>query len=551
MSGRSSRIYSVDDPRFFHNDRDFLIELPGLIRKGARKYFFLPLTTNPDSPPFIDGTFFNKYRTVLSMLIPALIVHICWWVYMSVNSKFDLFVGELAGSEKPRFLLSITMLFGSLFAGATSEGGATISFPVLTLILGVHPLDARNFGFMIQSVGMSCAAFAIFFLNIKLEYHSLLYCTLGGALGVTTGLEFIMPLVSPAFTKMYFVSVWFAFAIALFWVCFIQKRWKVYEGIPYWEATHFPPALVFDFTAPRAQLGAMWGRIRTRVVGDSAIQSQQQQLDAPISTREARAPEAPTTQVRFHWKAATLFVTGFVGGIFSAMGGSGLDICCFSVLTLLFSVSERVATPTSIVLMSINSIVAFVWLRGVGGISSESWNLWLCCVPVVCIGAPLGAILMSRWHRLVISLLVVIVSVTQLAGALYVVQPWHDEHTNHPLELCLYSLLLMLFSGVVFVVMAWAGHVMVVSYTDLPFETRFVEEDRLRECNGDGNASANSIEMRPAGTAARAPPSPSPSWSWFAYDRRTLNNLAELNENSTGRLAVAKDENEASSQTSL
>ena len=34
-----------------------------------------------------------------------------------------------------------------------------------------------------------------------------------------------------------------------------------------------------------------------------------------------------------------------------------MDICSFSVLTLLFRVSEKVATPTSIVLMAINASV--------------------------------------------------------------------------------------------------------------------------------------------------------------------------------------------------
>jgi hypothetical protein len=31
-----------------------------------------------------------------------------------------------------------------------------------------------------------------------------------------------------------------------------------------------------------------------------------------------------------------LLVTGFVGGIFSALCGSGVDICSFSILSLLF-----------------------------------------------------------------------------------------------------------------------------------------------------------------------------------------------------------------------
>ena len=57
------------------------------------------------------------------------------------------------------------------------------------------------------------------------------------------------------------------------------------------------------------------------------------------------------------WQAAVLVGVGFLGGIFSSVAGSGVDICSFSVLTLLFRVSEKVATPTSIVLMAINASV--------------------------------------------------------------------------------------------------------------------------------------------------------------------------------------------------
>ncbi|KAK6020803.1 hypothetical protein OSTOST_13536, partial [Ostertagia ostertagi] len=50
------------------------------------------------------------------------------------------------------------------------------------------------------------------------------------------------------------------------------------------------------------------------------------------------------------WKAIVLFITGFVGGVFDAFAGSGVDICIFSIITLLFRVTEKTATPTTVVL---------------------------------------------------------------------------------------------------------------------------------------------------------------------------------------------------------
>ena len=36
------------------------------------------------------------------------------------------------------------------------------------------------------------------------------------------------------------------------------------------------------------------------------------------------------------WQAVVLLAVGFLGGIFSAVAGSGVDICSFSILSLLF-----------------------------------------------------------------------------------------------------------------------------------------------------------------------------------------------------------------------
>ena len=49
--------------------------------------------------------------------------------------------------------MSITMIFGSMIAGATSEGGGAVAFPVMTLALHIQPSIARDFSLMTQSCG--------------------------------------------------------------------------------------------------------------------------------------------------------------------------------------------------------------------------------------------------------------------------------------------------------------------------------------------------------------------------------------------------------------
>ncbi|CAN0380354.1 unnamed protein product, partial [Ectocarpus sp. 13 AM-2016] len=122
------------------------------------------------------------------------------------------------------------------------------------------------------------------------------------------------------------------------------------------------------------------------------------------------------------WKACVLFLCGFVGGIFSAISGSGIDICTFSILTLLFRVTEKTATPTSVVLMAINTLVGFMYRQlAMGGVEPEAVRFFTVCVPVVVIGAPLGSLLGSHLHRLVLAAMIYITDGVQFVGALAIV----------------------------------------------------------------------------------------------------------------------------------
>lgn len=67
----------------------------------------------------------------------------------------------------------------------------------------------------------------------------------------------------------------------------------------------------------------------------------------------------------------------------SALTGSGVDICAFSVLVMLFRVTERVATPTSILLMAVNTLVGFSWRHWAAGpdhpIPELAWRHFAVC----------------------------------------------------------------------------------------------------------------------------------------------------------------------------
>jgi len=229
-----------------------------------------------------------------------------------------------------------------------------VAFPVMTLALHIKPTVARDFSLMIQSCGMSAAAFTIFWMKVKLEKHSLFFCSGGAVFGMIFGLEVIDGILSPIEKKLGFVCIWFSFAFALFLLNREHKR-RTFDQIQNFGV----------------------------------------------------------------WQAVTLVAVGFIGGIFSAIAGSGVDICSFSVLSLLFRVSEKVSTPTSIVLMAVNTCVGFYWrqMMTFTGVENDAWGYFKVCVPIVVIFAPLGSIIASHFHRQVLAALVYILDTVALVTA--------------------------------------------------------------------------------------------------------------------------------------
>lgn len=252
---------------------------------------------------------------------------------------------------------SVTMMFGSFIAGASAEGGGAIAFPVFTLLLKIPPIDARNFSFAIQSVGMVSASLLIIGRGIQIEWRGVIYPAIGGMLGLVIGTYAVVPHLEPVTTKLFFVSLWMAFGIGL------------------WRAN----------------------RNASRIIYTS--------LDTHLHSADL----------------ARLVLTGLVGGVVTAIFGNGVDLVTFCVLTLWYGLDEKVATPTSVVLMSVITVAGFLLHGGIiRDVSENTIHAWIAAAPVVLVFAPLGAFVISRWHRLSIARLLYTIIVVQLIGALFV-----------------------------------------------------------------------------------------------------------------------------------
>lgn len=255
--------------------------------------------------------------------------------------------------------MTIVMVIGSFIAGASSEGGGAIAYPVMTLLFDIEPDVARNFSFAIQSLGMTFAAIWIVLSGIKIEKTYLIIGATGGLAGIITGTLFILPHVMPAYAKMMFVSFWLSFGLALWVVNFINLR-ESNTQLPYLSK----------------------------------------------------------------YQKGELFAVAIIGGVFSSILGNGLDICTFSYVVMKYRLSEKIATPTSVILMASNAIAGF-FLHAIlfDTMQTDAYNYWLVCIPVVIFGAPAGAYVINKIGRKTIATILIAIIAIQFVTAIFIIRP--------------------------------------------------------------------------------------------------------------------------------
>ena len=113
-----------------------------------------------------------------------------------------------------------------------------------------------------------------------------------------------------------------------------------------------------------------------------------------------------------------LFLVGIAGGLVTAIVGSGLDVLTFTLLVLSLRVAEDISTPTSVVIMAGNAAVGALYRTFVQGETAPlAFEYWYVCVPVVVVGAPLGAWFITGRSRHVIRRMLYTCIAAQFIGA--------------------------------------------------------------------------------------------------------------------------------------
>ena len=280
----------------------------------------------------------SALRALRFNLLLALFVWIVWLFFGGGNAVHHLLVD---------WKIALTMAFGSMVGGGTSEGGGAIAFPIFTKLLHIAPYDARNFSLAIQSVGMGAASLSILYLRVPIERRALLYAGVPGIAGVIFGARWIAPLIPPVIVRTSFTVLVTSLGIALL----LLNR-------------------------------------------DS------------VATRNSKLPRLGGQE------RIILIAAGFLGGIVSALVGTGENSMTFMVMVLLFRISEKIVTPTTVILMTMATIPGFLvhvfWLKD---FSPAVMGYWLAAVPIAAVGAPLGALIcfyMTR--RAIVNVLLVLIA---------------------------------------------------------------------------------------------------------------------------------------------
>lgn len=307
--------------------------------------------------------------SVSSRLIPIPIALTVWTIWL-----MGLGICEAFGYIANHWEITLTMLFGSMIAGATSLGGGAVAFPVFTKVLNISPHDAKIFSLAIQSVGMSAAALAIYGSGIRVEGRIILWTSLSGAIGICLGLDWLAPLLAPDAIKIYFTLILTSLAITLLT---INQGYRQYNlSIPIWT-------------------------IREKLI---------------------------------------LLTIGFLGGIVSGLIGNGIDIFIFAVMVLLFRINEKVATPTSVIIMAMNALAGFAYqVFVIQDFTQPVQSYWLAAIPIVVVGAPIGAIICSKLHRQTIIRILIGLILIELITSLIIIP-------LRPIVICSGMVILLLFS---------------------------------------------------------------------------------------------------------
>lgn len=292
---------------------------------------------NVFSEPKRDGSSKETYpepARIAYAFLPALLVLPIWFYAMVSNQLF----GHVFREYYP---MTVGMMAGSFIAGSTPLGGGVVGFPVAVLVLGFEGDQGRDFSVLIQCVGMNAAAFLTWYLKPGMVHGPMAtYSVVTGTLGCILGLAF--PLDSYTLS-LGFSAYLTSFTIVYFYQC---------------------------------------------------------EVTPPPKATSASCNQAPEWDVK--WSYLLLALSGIIGGLLTSQLGSGSDCILYVFGTFIWNkmcregehIPQSSLTATSVVVMGVMSAVTVLLRVATQSIEHKVYMCWLAAAPIVCIGAPIGSLVL-------------------------------------------------------------------------------------------------------------------------------------------------------------
>ncbi len=150
-------------------------------------------------------------------------------------------------------------------------------------------------------------------------------------------------------------------------------------------------------------------------------------------------------------------VIGAIGGLMASITGVGIDMVLYAVLVLLTRADLKIAVPTSVVAMASTSVVACFANLALGTMTEAVYGNWLAAAPIVAIGAPFGAFVVSKISRVPTLVIVSILCVGQFVWTCI-----HEAVGWGTLALALGGV--MAFNAIFHFMYAWGGRLAIKAH---------------------------------------------------------------------------------------
>jgi len=283
------------------------------------------------------------------------------WLALAYSAWFAIVaVGGHWGVIVSHWPIAAAMVFGSFFAGSTPVGGGAVGYSALVLLMDEPARLGRAFAFAIQAVGMTSATIYAVCARRRLAWRPLRWGMLGSLIATPVGVAVIAPRLSDQSVSLLFAGAWASFGVLVL------------------------------------------GRIR------------------------GLAAQHDITDTLPRVDRVGGLVTGIAAGLtVSGLTGAGADMLMFLMLVLLLRADLRIAIPTGVAMMGFTSIVGIATMVAVdhadptaGALPDGLTANWLAAVPIVLVGAPLGALVLKLIPRTVMLLVVSALAMLQLVWAL-------------------------------------------------------------------------------------------------------------------------------------